>query len=129
MLLGFSLYLCAYVGILMAFNCAMLIAYGLFMGLPILLIGLLVASGMLDFRDRVNPQPAGRTLAIFLFPSGFAIILLHVKFLISIALTPALTLTGILVTANTIAVLVVFGYVEVLRDQFPPQGLRRTDSP
>ncbi len=99
------------------------------MGLPILLIGLLVASGMLDFRDRVNPQPASRTLAIFLFPSGFAIILLHAKFLFSIALTPALTLTGILVTANTIAVLVVFGYVEVLRDQFPPEGLRRTDSP
>jgi hypothetical protein len=129
MLLGFTLYLCVYVGILMAFQCAMLIVYGLFMGLPVLLIGLLVASGMLDFRDRANPKPAGRTLAIFLLPSGLAIVLLHVKLLVSISLMPALTLIGILALANTVAVLVVFGYVEVLRDQFPPEGLRRSDSP
>jgi len=113
----------------MAFRSAMLIAHGLFMGLPVLLVGLLVVSGMLDFRDRPNPKPAGRTIAIAVLTSGIAILLLHAKLILAIKLIPALTVTGILATASTLAALVVFGYVEVLRDQFPPDGLRRTDSP
>jgi len=129
LLLGFSFYLCAYVGTLMAFRSAMLIAHGLFMSLPVLLVGLLVVSGMLDFRDRPNPKPAGRTIAIAVLTSGIAILLLHAKLILAIKLIPALTVTGILATASTLAALVVFGYVEVLRDQFPPDGLRRTDSP
>lgn len=99
------------------------------MGTPILLIGLVFVSKMLDYRDRANPAPAGRTLAIYGLPSVLGIVLLHIQLIASMTLMPAMAVIGILVLASTVAVLVVFGYVEVLRDQFPPQGLRRSDSP
>jgi hypothetical protein len=129
LLLGFLLYMTTLIAMLKAFGGVSVLLYGFLMGLPVLLVALLVVSEMLNCRDCANPKSVVRSLARTVPLSVSAIVLLHVRIYLNINGVDALKISGILASSATVAVLVIFGYVEVLRDQFPPPGLRRTDTP
>jgi len=128
LLFGWLLFLVTLVAFLAAFDVGAILFYGFMFGLPVPVVGLVVVSTTLSRRDRAAPESYARTLAATWPGAVLAVVLLHTRVLITIEPAKAGMLAGILAIATTGAVLVIHGYVEVLRDQIPPPGCRRTDA-
>ena len=98
------------------------------MGVPVIAIAIFTSAGILQMRDCVSPVPASRAFLLSLPASAIAIVLLHSPLTFRLDFQRFALLSGCLGLASLLAGVAIFAYAEILRDQFPPSGLRRTDS-
>lgn len=129
--LGFALtlYLGTYFGSQVAIGIGGIAMHSLFLGLPILLIAIITVASILQMRDRLTPVPVSSSLPVVLLASVLGTVAMHFPLLLHVEPPKAAILSSLIGLSSFLAGLFTFGYAEVVRDQFPPNGGRRTDTP
>ncbi|WP_442511346.1 hypothetical protein SH528x_003020 [Novipirellula sp. SH528] len=124
-----TLYLATLFGSHVAMGIGGIVIHSLFLGLPIFFIAVFTVACILQARDRVPPVPISTSMPIALLTSVIGTVAMHLPLLIHIELSKAAILASLVATSSLLAGLSTFGYAEVVRDQFPPNGGHRTDVP
>ena len=127
--IAYIIYLATFIGVQIATGIVGVTKYSFVVGIPILFIAAFTVAGILQMRDRYPPTPISTAMASALVTSVIGTLAMFLPLLLRTNLSHSLTIGSLVALSSAVAGLSTFGYAEVVRDQFPPAGARRTDTP
>lgn len=127
--IAYIIYFVTFIGVQVATGIVGVTLYSFLVGIPILFIAAFSVAGILQMRDRNPPTPIPTAMAVSLPTSVLETLAMFFPLLIRTNLTHALIIGSLIALSSAVAGLSTFGYAEVVRDQFPTAGARRTDIP
>ena len=127
--IAYIIYIATFISVQVATGIVGVTKYSFVVGIPILFIAAFTVAGILQMRDRNSPTPIPTAMALALLTSVLGTLTMFLPLLIRTNFFQALIVGSLIALSSAVAGLSTFGYAEVVRDQFPPAGARRTDIP